>query len=98
MEPSSSTSGSAIHGQLFSSPCLLQACSSFPLLWLHTYGVLNGPLGGSNSHDNESVVVALSSGTSRNAKLMAFDGVFSVVGRVPFICLKGLVCSDELAL
>ena len=49
MEPSSSTSGSAVHGQHHSNPCLLRTGSSFPLLWLHTYGVLSGLLGGSSS-------------------------------------------------
>ena len=49
MEPSSSTHGSGVRGQHHSNPCLLHTRSSFPLLWLHTYGVLYGPLGGSSS-------------------------------------------------
>ena len=45
MEPSSSISGAAVCGQHLSNPCLLCTRSSFPLLWLHTCGVLNGLLG-----------------------------------------------------
>ena len=49
MEPSSSISGPAVHGQHLSNPCLLCTRSSFPSLWLHTCGVINGLLGGSSS-------------------------------------------------
>ena len=47
--PSSSISGSAVHGRHVSCPCLLRTRSYFPLLWLHTCGVLNGLVGGSSS-------------------------------------------------
>ena len=47
--PPPSISGSAVHGQHLSNPCLLRTRSSFPLLWLHTCKVLNGLLGGSSS-------------------------------------------------
>ena len=71
MEPSSNTSGSAVRGQHLSYPYLLRTRSSFPLLWLHTCGVLNGLLGGSSSCATMSWVVAVqSSGTSRDPKLM----------------------------
>ena len=43
------TSGFEVCRQHHSKHCLLRTRNSFPLLWLRTNGVLNGPRGGSSS-------------------------------------------------